>query len=85
MADEVRGKGYCRSMIQAVLKVGFEQLGLHRIGLGLYNDNTAALNCYEKSGFKVEGVSRDILFNKGKWWSMIEMSILEDEWKEMNL
>ena len=85
LADEFRGKGYCRNMIQAALKVGFEQLGLHRIGLGLYNDNTAALNCYEKSGFKVEGVSRDILFNKGKWWSMIEMSILEDEWKEMNM
>lgn len=85
LAEEVRGKGYCRNVILAVLKVGFEQLGLHRIGLGLYNDNIAALNCYEKSGLKVEGISRDILFNKGKWWSMIEMSILEDEWKEMNM
>lgn len=81
LAESERGKGYCAGMIMAALKVGFDELGLHRIGLGLYDNNPAALNCYKKCGFSVEGLSRDILWNNGKWWSMIEMSILEPEWK----
>lgn len=84
LAESHRGKGYCTQMISAALKVSFEELGLHRVGLGLYDNNPAALNCYKKCGFTVEGLSRDILWNNGKWWSMIEMSILEPEWKRMN-
>jgi len=79
-----RNKGYCHQMVTAALKIGFEELQLHRIGLGLYDNNTAALKCYEKSGLKMEGISRDILWYKDKWWSMIEMGMLEDEWREMN-
>ena len=79
-----RNKGYCGGMVQAALKIGFEELKLHSISLGLYEDNKAALKCYEKCGLKVEGVSHDILWYKEKWYSMIEMAMLEDEWKEMN-
>ena len=79
-----RGKGCCQSIIKAVLKVGFEQLKLHRIDLGVYSFNTSAINCYKKCGFTVEGTGRDVLLFKGEWWSLIEMSILEDEWKANN-
>ncbi len=78
-----RGKGYCCGIVKAALKIGFEELNLHRIALGLYDDNTAALKCYEKAGLKVEGISRDILWYNGRWRSMIEMAMLEDEWKEI--
>ena len=76
-----QGKGYCTAMVRAVLKIGFEELGLHRIGLGVYDFNKAALQCYQKAGMIVEGTSRDCLLFKGEWWSLIEMSILESEWK----
>jgi len=79
-----RNKGYCVEMIRAALKIGFEELQLHRIHLGLYDNNSAALKCYEKSGLKVEGILRDILWYKEKWWSMIEMGMLEHEWRDMN-
>ncbi|CAN5773536.1 GNAT family protein [soil metagenome] len=84
LADKVRNKGYCQAMVKAVLKIGFEELQLHRISLGVYDDNTSALKCYEKSGLEVEGIYRDVLWYKQKWWSMIEMSMLEDDWKELN-
>jgi RimJ/RimL family protein N-acetyltransferase len=77
-------KGICQQMTKAVLKIGFEELGLHRIGLGVYENNKAALNCYLKSGLNIEGVSRDILWYDGEFLSMVEMAILEDEWKAMN-
>jgi len=77
-------KGICQQMTKAVLKIGFEELGLHRISLGVYENNKAALNCYLKSGFSIEGVSRDILWVKDSFLSMIEMGILESEWKPSN-
>ncbi len=78
-------KGVCQQMTKAVLKIGFEELGLHRIGLGVYENNKAALNCYLKSGLNIEGVSRDILWYNGEFLSMVEMAILEDEWRALNI
>lgn len=79
-----RGKGICTGMIKAVCKIGFEQLGLHRISLGVYDFNLSAIRCYEKAGFKKEGLHRDILKYDDKYWSLVEMSILEDEWRSLD-
>jgi RimJ/RimL family protein N-acetyltransferase len=77
-----RGKGYCTGMINEILKIGFVDLKLHRISLGVYDFNHAAIRCYEKSGFVKEGLMRDVLkFDENTYWSLIEMSILEDEWR----
>jgi len=85
VGDKVqRGKGYCNEMVKAILKIAFEDLNLHRVGLGVYDNNKAALKCYEKAGLTVEGIHRDILWYNGGWWSMIEMSILEPEWRKLN-
>ena len=75
-----KNKGICRQMINEILKIGFEGLKLHRISLGVYDDNISAVKCYEKSGFVTEGIIRDVLFYKDKYRSMIEMSMLKDEW-----
>ena len=78
---ESQGKGYCMQMVRAVLQIGFEELKLHRICLGVYDFNKAAMRCYEKAGMVIEGTNRDCLLFKGKWWSLVEMSMLEEEWK----
>ena len=77
-----QGKGYCRQMASAVLKIGFKELHLHRICLGVYNFNKAAISCYQKAGFIIEGTNRDCLLFKGNWWSLVEMSMLEEEWSD---
>lgn len=75
-----RNKGVCQQMVKAVLKIGFEQLKLHRISLGVYDANASATKCYENAGMKIEGINKDILLYKGVYWSNIEMAMLEDEW-----
>jgi len=77
-----RGKGFCYQMVKAVLDFGFAELKLHRISLGVYNFNTSAIKCYKSAGFVVEGTQRDVLNFKGKWWSLVELSILEHEWNK---
>ncbi|TGE27929.1 GNAT family N-acetyltransferase [Hymenobacter metallicola] len=76
-----RGRGVCQGMIQAVLQIGFEELGLHRIDLGVYDFNKGAIGCYTKAGMVVEGTSRDILYYNGSYWSLTEMSMLDAEWE----
>lgn len=84
VSAEERGKGYCKHMIKAVLEIGFNEMKLHRISLGVYTFNKSAISCYEKSGFVSEGVQRDVLRYKEAWWSLLEMSILENEWQDIN-
>lgn len=80
-----QGKGIGKQMINAVLKIGFEGLGLHRIALGVYQDNKAALNCYLQCGLKIEGISKDILWYNDTYLSMVDMAIMEDEWKALQV
>ncbi|RZK12629.1 MAG: N-acetyltransferase, partial [Hymenobacter sp.] len=61
LVAEGKGRGYCAAMVRAVLRIGFEQLHLHRIDLGVYDFNHAAIRCYEKCGLRVDGVLRDVL------------------------
>ena len=78
------GKGYCKPMLKAALKIGFEELALHRIGLGVYTHNQSAIKCYEGAGLVSEGVQRDVLWTGAAYWSMQEMAILEADWKNLN-
>ncbi|RYZ21791.1 MAG: N-acetyltransferase [Chitinophagaceae bacterium] len=76
-----KGRGLCTAMITELLRIGFEELKLHRISLGVYDFNHGAIRCYEKCGFVREGVQRDVLRYDDHYWSLLEMSILEDEWR----
>jgi RimJ/RimL family protein N-acetyltransferase len=79
-----RGKGYCQGMVRALLAIAFNEMNLHRVSLGLYSFNQAALKCYQKAGFTIEGTMRDVKLFEGEYWSLIEMGILEDEWRLLN-
>lgn len=78
-----RGRGVCTQMLRAVLRIGFEELNLHRISLGVYTFNHGAIRCYLKAGFKKEGVLRDVVRHGEEYWSLLEMSILETEWQQL--
>lgn len=80
--DNLKGKGIGLQMISEILKVGFEDLKLHRITLGVFDFNKNAMNCYEKAGFIIEGLMREVVRVNNKYWNLYEMSILEHEWSK---
>lgn len=84
ISPAVRGKGYCKRIITEMLRLGFEELDLHRISLGVYTQNKSAIRCYEVAGFQSEGIQRDVLYKNGSYWSLLEMSVLETDWALMN-
>ncbi|MDQ0897491.1 GNAT family N-acetyltransferase [Paenibacillus sp. V4I7] len=79
---KVRGKGIGQVMMKEILKVAFNELRLHRVSLGVFDFNASAIACYEKAGFVKEGLHRDSRKNGNEYWSLWEMSILENEWIE---
>ena len=54
-----RQKGLGKEAAELICRYGFEQMGLHRIYLRVLAHNAAAIRCYEKVGFVMEGVLRE--------------------------
>jgi RimJ/RimL family protein N-acetyltransferase len=47
-----RGKGDGTQIMQQALRIGFEELHLHRISLGVFDFNESARKCYGKTGLR---------------------------------
>lgn len=77
-----RGKGYGTDAMRVLLKIGFNFLNLHRIGLNVFDHNKAAIKVYENVGFKKVGELRHTDYVEGKYVNDVCMDILEDEYKE---
>jgi len=80
---EARSKGTGRQIVRQLVRIAFQDLSLHRVSLRVYDFNEAAIRCYEKAGFKREGLQRDVHRMGGQYWSVYTMSILQEEWREI--
>ena len=76
------GKGYGTDALRVLLRYGFMELNLNRIGLGVFSYNTRAIKSCEKIGFQHEGRMREMICRDGKYHDEILMSILRSEWEE---
>ncbi|WP_173776327.1 GNAT family N-acetyltransferase [Candidatus Promineifilum breve] len=77
----LRGRGAGGQIMRAALRIAFEEMGMHRVDLGVFDFNAPAIACYERVGFRREGLLRDSRRSGDHYWSLILMSILEDEWR----
>jgi RimJ/RimL family protein N-acetyltransferase len=46
------GQGYGTAATREALRIGFDEMGLHRIELTAFGPNARAIRCYEKCGFQ---------------------------------
>jgi RimJ/RimL family protein N-acetyltransferase len=76
-----RGRGIGREMLTQTLRVGFEELGLHRVELLVFDFNQPAIRAYEHAGMTIEGLLREVRQVGNAFWSVYQMSILENEWR----
>lgn len=75
------GRGLGTQVTQLVTHYGFNDLGLHRIELTVYANNSAALSAYQKAGYVQEGVKRQCGYRNGEFLDQVQMSILAHEWR----
>lgn len=78
---DVQGRGLATEGARAVLRLGFDELGLHRIWAGCDSRNVASLRVMERLGMRREAEFIDYVLLKGEWAGEIICAILEDEWR----
>ena len=79
----VKGKGHGVRLMQAAMAKAFDEMGMHRVDLWVFDFNSRAIACYERAGFQHEGKCRDFFRIGEEYWSMLIMSVLAPEWETL--
>jgi RimJ/RimL family protein N-acetyltransferase len=77
-----QGHGYAREASVALLRMGFEQLGLHRIAARLDARNGASAAVLRSLGMRQEAHLVENEWIKGEWTDELVFALLRSEWLE---
>jgi RimJ/RimL family protein N-acetyltransferase len=79
------GHGYATEAARAVVAVGFDEVGLHRIWAECVADNRASAHVLEKLGMRREAHFREHQQFRGRWWDTLIYAVLDHEWQAQQL
>lgn len=72
--DKKRKKGYGKKMVDLAVKYAFDNIGVNKITLGVFENNSNAIKCYKSCGF--QEIKTDMIESyecMGEIWNCIEM------------
>lgn len=81
---DLAGRGYATEATRALMRVGFENLGLHKITLRIAVGNRGSERVAEKLGYTQEGLLREELLIRGNWMDHNLYSMLEGEFRRLH-
>jgi ribosomal-protein-alanine N-acetyltransferase len=73
-------RGLMSEAVAAVLRLGFERMGLHRVEATVMAGNTASATLLDRAGFQREGVMRERVLKRGVFRDLWMFGITEAEW-----
>ena len=76
-----RGGGVGTALMREIVRLGFDDVGLHRLQLAVYDFNQTAIACYQRVGFVIEGRLRDATLGSKGYWNAYVMALLEPEYR----
>lgn len=79
IGGEHTGKGFGTDAMRTLARFCFEELGLNKLELGVWEYNAQAKRAYEKVGFVTEGIRRAATFHAGRYWGQVQMGLLREE------
>lgn len=79
--EQDRARGLGTAAIQVLLRYAFEDVGLNRVALSVFEFNEPAIQAYEKLGFEEEGRLRRAIRRDDSFYDAILMSVLASEWR----
>jgi RimJ/RimL family protein N-acetyltransferase len=74
------GHGYATEAARALLRLGFEGFGLHRIVARIDARNTASIAVARRLGMRQEAYLVENEWFKGEWANEVDFAMLESEW-----
>jgi RimJ/RimL family protein N-acetyltransferase len=76
------GHGYATEVVEAVLQICFQRLGVRRVVAGCFAANTASWRLMERVGMRRERHAvRDALHRTGEWMDSYGYALLAEEWR----
>jgi ribosomal-protein-serine acetyltransferase len=82
LRQEVQGRGIMTEASAEVIRLAFENLGVHRIRVAAATNNHRSLKVIWRLGFHFEGIAREAEFCAGRWLDHATYSMLATEWKK---
>jgi len=79
LLEEFRGSGLMREALDAIMKYGFDIMGLNRIQAKVLPENAPALRLLGELGLKVEGHLRKSVFFNGGFHDELMLAILRED------
>ncbi|MFA3916265.1 GNAT family N-acetyltransferase [Ruegeria hyattellae] len=79
--SSLRGQGVGTRAAALMLDLAFRQLGLNRITSYYREDNNTSNQVLGQLGFQIEGRMRKAWFAQGKFFDMMVVGLLSDEWE----
>ena len=76
-----QGRGYATEAVTELLRIGFEEAGLHRITANADARNAASIRVMERIGMRREAHFIQGAYEKGEWVDEVEYAIVADEWR----
>jgi len=83
VAGPDQGKGLATEIGRALIAFGFQELQLHRLIARCEIDNRASERVMAKLGMEREGILREHLFARGRWWTSAQWSVLNPQSKRI--
>ena len=81
LGRDSQGQGLAAEAALEVLRLGFEELGLHRICAVCIEENTASARLLERLGFTREARLVDNVHFKGRWATQLVYALTEATWR----
>lgn len=78
------GEGYATEATRAMMRVGFESMGLHKVTLRIAVGNRGSERVAEKLGFAHEGILREELLIRGNWVDHTLYAMLDREFHRIH-
>jgi [ribosomal protein S5]-alanine N-acetyltransferase len=79
----VRGRGYAREALRALLDYAFGPRGLHRVYLDIDPENSASIGLAQSMQFRWEGHFKESFLRDGVYYDSVFYAMLAREWRAL--
>ncbi len=81
MHPDAQGQGLAAEAARAVLRLGFDELQLHRVTATCIAGNDRSVRLLTRLGMRLEAHFVHSILFKGAWEDQLVLGLLEDEWR----
>jgi [ribosomal protein S5]-alanine N-acetyltransferase len=80
LATEQWSQGFVTEATTAVMRFGFDTLGLHKLTISCFAKNAGSRRVIEKCGFRFIGRCEDDVYRDGRWHAHLRYEMIASEW-----